>query len=396
MKRLLLIACLLAAGPAAAQLVPVYNNNGAGAPADTTPPTPIPAINIAVTAITDVSANLRFISPGDDAGGGGNATSYDVRCVASSSCADMDTFTEFNAATDLPGEPPVEAPGDTAVMSLTSLTAGTDYVCRIVVRDEVPNPPIPIVSSASLSGCEQFTTTTVAYAQNSRNFDGVDDKVTANGVGTAIDRTYTHCAWERIETVTVVRSVYAEASDSATNSLASTEINTSGQVFCTYRNGSGSCPGTNCNQTTSAASINDAAWHYVCCMSDGANLTAWIDGAQSGAGTGITAPAATNFGLSTIGALARGSTPTLGDFFDGDIAHVQAWSVAITTGAGSQMETSMATPGCATTNLVHYWEVKGASPELDVAPGGTQDSTGITGTTSTSAQPATVTSDCEN
>jgi hypothetical protein len=393
MRRLLLLLFLLCplALDARAQVV-IHTGF---TPPDTTAPTPAP--DLGASSITDVSALISWTTGGDD-GGSGTPASYEFKCVAAAACTSLDSAAEFNAASWTATEPAVASAGTVVSFTQGSLTPSTAYVCRVVTRDEVPNPPATLLDATTLSNCLQFTTAASgAYAQDNRSFDGSGDYVAmTNGLGESADRTYTHCAWAKLATAGVIRTVYSEADNSGTQILSSVQTNASGQLYCTYRNGGGSCPGTNCNQATSSASITDGQWHYVCCRSDGTEITAWIDGSQASAGELVTAPAAASLEYSTIGALRRGSTPTLGDYWDGDIAHVQVWSTAITTGVGSQMATSMTTPGCSTTNLVHYWPIKFTSPEVDAAPGGTQDSSSIVNTIQNTDQPASITSDCEN
>jgi len=236
------------------------------------------------------------------------------------------------------------------------------------------------------------------YAQDSRNFDGTDDQIvlgctdsgSANGEGG--DSTYTQCAWVKTPTIsTGTHAIYTEGDTASTSSNASLELSSTGKVTCTRRTG-----GT-VNNATGTVDVDDDAWHYVCCVASGTGggtITPWVDGTADGAGTSLTAAAAT-FEHCAAGVLRRSTfaTPTTVDFYGGSIAHIQVWSVAV---AESVIDNSMLTPGCETTSLVHYWPLRGESPEVDYAPSGAYDSTSIVGTTVTSAQSASITSDCEN
>jgi len=104
---------------------------------DTTAPAAV--VNLALSNPTVNSITLTWTAPGDD-GSTGTATTYDIR----RSISPIGSDSEFNAATQLSGEPTPLIAGTVQTMTATGLTAGVTYYFAMKTSDEVPN-----VSSAS-------------------------------------------------------------------------------------------------------------------------------------------------------------------------------------------------------------------------------------------------------
>ncbi|MBI2933842.1 MAG: fibronectin type III domain-containing protein, partial [Planctomycetes bacterium] len=102
------------------------------ASADATAPAAV--TDLAVIAITDMTATLQWTSPGDD-GATGTATAYDVRYAATP----ITTDAEFTAATVVVGEPAPAVAGTVQSVTVTGLTPSTTYYFAIKTADEAPN-----------------------------------------------------------------------------------------------------------------------------------------------------------------------------------------------------------------------------------------------------------------
>ncbi|MCX5701718.1 MAG: putative Ig domain-containing protein [Candidatus Omnitrophica bacterium] len=103
----------------------------------TTPDTTSPAAVSNLSASTGVNQgeiNLSWTAPGDD-GGSGTASTYIIKHSASAITND----TQFNAATDVTGEPAPQAAGTNQSMTVTGLTVGQTYYFALKAQDEVPN-----------------------------------------------------------------------------------------------------------------------------------------------------------------------------------------------------------------------------------------------------------------
>ncbi len=96
-----------------------------------TAPARIAALNI--TGNTSTTVGLSWTAPGDD-GSSGTASEYDVRFSTS-----LITAANFASATQVSGVPAPQAAGNTEVLTITSLTPGTQYYFAVKTSDEVPN-----------------------------------------------------------------------------------------------------------------------------------------------------------------------------------------------------------------------------------------------------------------
>jgi len=99
---------------------------------DTTPPAPVNDLS-AQTGTTLGSVDLRWTAPGDD-GDVGTATSYIVRY----NTVEI-TDANWDASTDVDGEPAPSVAGTSESMTVTGLTPGETYYFAIKTQDEVPN-----------------------------------------------------------------------------------------------------------------------------------------------------------------------------------------------------------------------------------------------------------------
>lgn len=100
-------------------------------PVDDIPPVAIN--NLVASSPTPSTANLSWTSPGDDMNVG-VATSYDIRYSTSTI-----TDANWNAATQVSGEPVPLVAGTTQSMTVTGLLPSTVYYFAIKTSDEVPN-----------------------------------------------------------------------------------------------------------------------------------------------------------------------------------------------------------------------------------------------------------------
>lgn len=101
-------------------------------PPDVTPPDAI--VDLAVVSTNSVSAALQWTAPGDD-GMTGTASRYDLRYSTTPIVDDAD----FDAATQVVGEPVPAPSGEIDQMVVNGLSPGTDYWFAIKTLDEVPN-----------------------------------------------------------------------------------------------------------------------------------------------------------------------------------------------------------------------------------------------------------------
>lgn len=105
---------------------------GSPPPADVTAPAAV--ANLSVSAQTSTSVTLRWTATGDD-NVTGTAASYDLRRSASPIAA----LTDFNAATQVSGEPSPGAAGAAQSTTVAGLAANTLYHFALRVRDEAGN-----------------------------------------------------------------------------------------------------------------------------------------------------------------------------------------------------------------------------------------------------------------
>jgi len=107
---------------------------------DTTAPAAVSNL-AASTGANQGEVNLSWSAPGDD-GSTGTATAYIIKYSTSSIATD----TQFNAATDVTGEPTPSVAGTSESMTVTGLTPGQTYYFAMKTQDEVPN-------TSTLSNC---------------------------------------------------------------------------------------------------------------------------------------------------------------------------------------------------------------------------------------------------
>ncbi len=100
---------------------------------DTTAPATVSDLN-ASTGSSSGEIDLTWTASGDD-GATGTAASYIIKYSTSNITND----TEFNAATDVSGEPSPDVSGTTESMTVGGLTAGQVYYFAMKTQDEVPN-----------------------------------------------------------------------------------------------------------------------------------------------------------------------------------------------------------------------------------------------------------------
>ena len=109
-----------------------YEYAGAAVP-DTTAPAAVSNL-AAATGSNGGEINLTWTAPGDD-GSSGTATTYIIKYSASA----ITTDAQFNAATDVTGEPAPAVAGTNQSMTVTGLTPGQTYYFAMKTQDEVPN-----------------------------------------------------------------------------------------------------------------------------------------------------------------------------------------------------------------------------------------------------------------
>lgn len=102
----------------------------AGSAPDIIPPAPVTSLAIVMGT---TSAQLSWTAVGDD-GLVGRATTYDLRWSSSPI-----TLANWASATQVNGEPLPKTSGQSEVMTVGGLTAGTTYYFALKVGDEVPN-----------------------------------------------------------------------------------------------------------------------------------------------------------------------------------------------------------------------------------------------------------------
>ncbi|MCX6829825.1 MAG: fibronectin type III domain-containing protein [candidate division Zixibacteria bacterium] len=104
--------------------------NGATAN-ESVPPSTIATLSAVGSTITSVT--LNWLAPGDD-GNVGTASQYDIRYSTATI-----TQANWNAATQVTGEPTPQAAGGTETFAVTGLQPSTTYYFAIKTADEVPN-----------------------------------------------------------------------------------------------------------------------------------------------------------------------------------------------------------------------------------------------------------------
>lgn len=112
--------------------------------------------SFAVTGNTSSTVGLTWSAPGDD-GAVGTATSYDIRYSTS-----LITAANFDAASEVTGEPSPSAAGSTETFTVTGLNPGTQYYFAIKAADEVPNWSTMSNVVSTTTGAEQNAPAIVA------------------------------------------------------------------------------------------------------------------------------------------------------------------------------------------------------------------------------------------
>ena len=99
---------------------------------DSTAPSAV--TNLSLSGATATSMLVAWTAPGDDVSVG-TAASYDIR----HSTTAIVTSADFDAATQVVGEPAPTVAGSAQAMTVSGLTTGTTYFFAIKSKDEVPN-----------------------------------------------------------------------------------------------------------------------------------------------------------------------------------------------------------------------------------------------------------------
>ncbi|MFH1701776.1 MAG: fibronectin type III domain-containing protein [Candidatus Zixiibacteriota bacterium] len=94
---------------------------------------PSAVANLTVQSVTGTTALLTWTAPGDD-GNSGTATQYDIRYSLS-----VITDVNWDAATQVTGEPLPQVSGSSESYTVTGLNSDTQYYFAIKTADEVPN-----------------------------------------------------------------------------------------------------------------------------------------------------------------------------------------------------------------------------------------------------------------
>lgn len=190
----------------------------------------------------------------------------------------------------------------------------------------------------------------------SRVFDAVDDYLSY--AGAVITGTpYTISAWGKSDaTDAVTRTLVSIGSDAATDQyLALQRYSASAYVY--VKNGA-----TVGEINVTGLTANN--WHHQAFVSSGdASRYSFRDATKSTQNTTSVAP--NSYGLTRIGGRAQsGGTPN--DLWDGKLAHVAVWNIALTDAQITLLAKGANPLDIAPDNLVAYWPLAGtASPEPD-------------------------------
>jgi len=143
--------------------------------ADTTAPSAVS--DLAASNSTTSSIDIAWTAPGDDENSG-TATAYDVRY----STSNINNENKWNSATQATGEPTPSVAGSSESMTVSGLSAETEYFFAIKTSDEVPN-------ESDLSNVASETTTSTVEGDanwNQQKFwfrDDDGDEIAATGFG---------------------------------------------------------------------------------------------------------------------------------------------------------------------------------------------------------------------
>ncbi len=194
-----------------------------------------------------------------------------------------------------------------------------------------------------------------APAFAARNFNGTSDYINAGTSAANLSSgAMTVCAW--VYPTSLVANATIAGRWDVTNQYLLVVNNSSGQVLFGVQAGSGTA------FPTGSVSLTASAWSYVCGLYDGSNAYVYVNGvAGSGAAlTGALIPGSSNFG---IGGRPSGSLYP----FQGRIAEVAVWNVALSSGEISALAHGAPPSKIRPGNLVGYWPLHGfASPEPDL------------------------------
>jgi len=144
---------------------------GGGSTLDTTAPSAI--ANLVLSNIAEATIDASWTAPGDDANTG-TATSYDLRCSAS-------TINEGNwaSAIQIVNEPAPLVAGATQSMTVFGLNPGTKYYFAMKTSDEVPNisalSNVPSATTLSLAQSIYLVVNTgsVSLSSGNKYVDGI-------------------------------------------------------------------------------------------------------------------------------------------------------------------------------------------------------------------------------
>ena len=145
--------------------------------ADTTAPAAVS--DLALSGETSTTVDLDWTAPGDD-GSTGTATTYDIRYSTSEITAG-----NFSSATQVSGEPSPSVAGTSESMTVTGLTASTQYWFAMKTDDEVPNTSaisnIPNTTTSAPPADSTAPSAVTDLAASNPNSNSVDISWTAPG-----------------------------------------------------------------------------------------------------------------------------------------------------------------------------------------------------------------------
>jgi hypothetical protein len=190
----------------------------------------------------------------------------------------------------------------------------------------------------------------------------------------------TMVAWVRLTAVgTVTRTILSmNASASVLNRNAfSINMTTAETIEARTSDGAGT------NASTTAGTITAGAWAHVGgVFSSATSRIAYRDGIAAGAQTTSRVP--TGINQNTIGVVSH-TSGTLAQPWNGEIAEVGIWDVALTTPEMEALAKGISPLLIRPASLVYYWPILGKyNPEIDRISGGAMT---VTGTTQAATHP---------